>query len=61
MYVVATMEIWYFLDKTEAGLNLGIAAWLMDLLTGSLEAIYFIIKKLKNSFKKAACEDFNQK
>lgn len=33
----------------------------MDLLTGSLEAIYFIIKKLKNSFKKAACEDFNQK
>ena len=61
MYVVATMEIWYFLDKTQSRVDLGIAAWVMGLLTGSLEAIYFIIKRLKNSFKKPACEDFNQK
>lgn len=60
------MEIWDFLDRTRSRENpparadLGIAAWLVGLLTGSLEAIYFI-KRLKNCFKKPACEDFNQK
>lgn len=50
------MEIWYFLDKVrskenpQARVDLQIAAWLVGLLTGSLEAIYFI-KRLKNSLK----------
>ena len=42
------MEIWYFLDKVrskenpQARVDLQIAAWLVGLLTGSLEEIYFI-------------------